>query len=303
MSAARLIPLALNVSLFLTVFAVGLRTRAIDATHLWRHKSLLLRSLLAMNVIVPVIAVCVAVVLPIHPAVKIAIVALALSPVPPFLPGKISQTGGDSAYAISLMITASLLAVLTLPASFLLLGGIVGRELEVPLRSILRILGTGILLPLAAGMILRALSQPVADAVARVVGVIAPVLLLLAFGAIIGATWPAMRALIGNGTIVVLVALALVSLVVGYALGGPKREDRIVLMYAATARHPAVAMALAAAARPDLKAAAAAVLLSLIIGTIATIPLTRRLKAGVRREAATASESPIRLGVTAPHTR
>jgi BASS family bile acid:Na+ symporter len=303
MSAARLIPLALNVSLFLTVFAVGLRTQAGDATYLWRERSLLLRSILAMNVIVPAVALWVAVVLPVHDAVKIAIVALALSPVPPFLPGKVGKTGGDSGYAVSLMVTTALLTLVTLPASFLLLSNLVGRELHVPLATIMRILGTGIILPLAAGMALRALSEPVAASVARVVGIIAPLLLLGAFGALIAASWPAMRGLIGNGTVVVFIALTMISLSVGYALGGPKHDDRIVLMFAATARHPAVAMALAASARPDLMAASAAVLFSLIIGTVASIPLTRRLKAAARIGPPSDSESPIRVSATVPHTR
>ena len=61
MSAAKLIGLALQVSIVLLVFCVGLNAAFGDVRWLLRRPGLLARSLLAMNVILPVVAACIAV--------------------------------------------------------------------------------------------------------------------------------------------------------------------------------------------------------------------------------------------------
>src|SRR5689334_20587568 len=98
MHPATLIPLALKASIVLTVFGLGLSARWGDAPSLLRRPGQLLRSLLAMTVIMPLFAVALAGAFALHPAVKIALVALAVSPVPPFLPKKELRAGGGTSY-------------------------------------------------------------------------------------------------------------------------------------------------------------------------------------------------------------
>jgi bile acid:Na+ symporter, BASS family len=86
MDVQHLIGLAINISMFLIVFALGLRATMQDATYLFRNPELFARSLLSMNVLMLVVAVLIAVMLNPAPEIKIALVALALSPVPPILP-------------------------------------------------------------------------------------------------------------------------------------------------------------------------------------------------------------------------
>ena len=62
----------------------------------------------------------------------------------------------------------------------------------------------------------------------------------------------------------------------GHLLGGPRGDDRTVLALSSAARHPGVAIVIGAALFPDQKKLiAVAVLLELIVATIATIPYTR----------------------------
>jgi BASS family bile acid:Na+ symporter len=102
MDAAQLIRLALQTSILLLVFALGLRATIQDATYLLRQPSLLLKSLVAMNVIVPLVAAILAAVFPLHPAVKITLLLMAVSPVPPILPGKQLKLGGRTSYVYGL---------------------------------------------------------------------------------------------------------------------------------------------------------------------------------------------------------
>src|SRR5262245_18829674 len=115
MTLAELIPLAINISLFLLVFALGLKTVKGDALYLVNHPGLLVRSVLSMNVLMVAFAIIVALIFPLPRTIEIALIALAISPVPPILPGKQTKAGGSYSYAISLLATASIVAIVLAP--------------------------------------------------------------------------------------------------------------------------------------------------------------------------------------------
>ena len=62
MSIATLLPLAIKISLTLAVLGLGLKASASDALYLFRRPSQLLRAVLSMDVIVPLIAIGLAVI-------------------------------------------------------------------------------------------------------------------------------------------------------------------------------------------------------------------------------------------------
>lgn len=112
MNIAALIPLALKASVFLNVFALGLNASPRDAACLFRKPGRLARLLLSMFVVMPLFAALIASAFDLHPAVKIALIALAVAPVPPVLPKKAMKAGGESSYAIGLLVAAALLSIL-----------------------------------------------------------------------------------------------------------------------------------------------------------------------------------------------
>src|SRR5689334_2268259 len=81
MTAAELIRAALPISLGCMVLALGTRCALTDCTYLFRQPGLLVRSVLAMNVALPIVAMAIAAHTSLHPDVKIALIALAVSPV------------------------------------------------------------------------------------------------------------------------------------------------------------------------------------------------------------------------------
>ncbi|HSK27847.1 MAG TPA: hypothetical protein VK894_13135 [Jiangellales bacterium] len=79
-------PLAFQLSIAVTVFGFGLGARNEDILYVFRRPRLLVVTLLAMFVVVPVIALALELYLDLpHPA-RVALVALALSPIPQLLP-------------------------------------------------------------------------------------------------------------------------------------------------------------------------------------------------------------------------
>src|SRR5688572_8164080 len=126
MTLAKLIPLLLNVSIMLSVFAIGLKATLSDATFLFRRPALLLRALLAMNVFTPVFALLVGLAFELNPAVKIALAALSVSPTPPILPNKALRAGGREQYTIGLLVAMAALSIILVPVTLELFEVITG---------------------------------------------------------------------------------------------------------------------------------------------------------------------------------
>jgi BASS family bile acid:Na+ symporter len=274
MSPSAFIIPTVKASLVLTVLGVGLHSSPRDAAYLLRHPGLLLKTVVSMNVVMPLFALWLAVVFNLDPAVKLALVALALSPVPPFLPPKIAKSGGEAAYNIGLLATTSVLAIVIIPISIRLLGLIFSLPFEVSWQVIAKIVGATILVPLALGIGVRQFAPSIAERIAKPTALIAMLLLVASFLPIVIKAWPNVVALVGNGTLAAIVAITLVGLAVGHLLGGPHYEARVVLALSTASRHPAVALAIAAAVMPSIENVGAAVLLALLVSAIVAVPYT-----------------------------
>jgi bile acid:Na+ symporter, BASS family len=272
MSSHALILIAIKASLALMVLGVGLQSTLRDTGVLVRHPGLFARSFVAMSVLMPLLALTVAASFTLTPAVSLALIALTLSPVPPFLPGKAERAGGDGSYVVSLFATASLLAIVVVPLSLWLLGSVLDASLRMQPLVIAKLVGTSVLLPLFVGIGVRAIAPRVAQRLAKPIALVSTIALVAAVLPVVIASWPAMRTLIGNGTLAAIVGLALIGLAIGHLLGGPAEDDRTVLALATATRHPAVAVAILSTNYPGEPPLTAAVLLALIVGAVASAP-------------------------------
>jgi bile acid:Na+ symporter, BASS family len=272
MTIAELATLLMRTSLFALVVSIGMASSWRDATWLVRSPGLLVRSLLSMQVLTPLLAVLLAVALPLHPGVKAAIVLLSLSPVPPLLPGKELKVGGNRPFAISLLVVSALLAIAVIPASLELLERASSLSLGIAPSAVAKLLASSILLPLAVGMLVGAVAPELGLRASPIVAKAGTGLLILGLLPPLIVALPALRALVGDGTLAVCVVLCLVTLVIGHLLGGPDRGDRTVLALSTSMRHPAMAIALAKANFSDEPLVVPAILLYLIVAAVARVP-------------------------------
>ena len=95
-------------------------------------------------------------------------------------------------------------------------------------------------------------------------------LVLAVFLPIVVVIWPALMALVGNGTILAMALLTAITLLGGHMLGGPAPLDRATLAVASSVRHPGIAILIANTAFND-KRVTAAVLLYMIVGLLVGI--------------------------------
>jgi BASS family bile acid:Na+ symporter len=263
--------LALKVSIFCIVFGFGLKATLEDLLYVVRRPGLLARSLLAVFVIMPLVAVMLARLFDFTQTVRIVLVALAVSPLPPILPKKESKAGGYTPFGLGLMAVLALISIVAVPASVELLGRFVGRQLEPAAGTIARAVLMSTLVPLAAGMIVRAALPAFADRLENIVTLLGKVLLPLGVLALVVGALPAMWALIGNGNVLAIVIFAVAGLAIGHVLGGPNPDHSLVLALSTACRHPAIALSLAAANFPDQRFGAT-ILLYLIVSGLVGIP-------------------------------
>ncbi len=292
MDAVAAIKLLLSASILLLVFALGLQATFADATSLLRNflrrPNWLLRALVSMYVIVPAAALALALAFDLPPGLRTGLLAVAIAPIPPILPGKQLKFGGDRAYVFGLLVAVSLSSIVVIPLMVLLFDLIFERDTLFGPASVLRVVGMSILLPLAAGLATRQWLPELAACIAPWVSRIGTITLFASVLPILVAAWPTIVPLWGRGVLLACIALAVAALAAGHLLGGADPSVRATLAIASAMRHPGVALALVARHAADEPRGVAVVLLYLLVATALTT--VYGLWYG-RREAAASKES------------
>jgi len=268
MNLAGLITLALKLSVMLVVFSLGLGVSATDLLYLRRRPALLARSLLSIDLAMPLIAGAMAIIFHLRPPVEIALLALAISPVPPILPGKVLRAGGHAPYIFSLLVAAAVFAIVFIPAVVLLLGKTLELSVRQSAASIAELVLLTVLLPLGGGILMRFFAPALGQRLLKPVSVAGSVLLLLSLIPTLLTQAGAMIAVVGNGTLAAITAFIVSGLSVGHAIGGPEPGNRTTLALFTAARHPGIAVAIAATNFPQEKLVLPTVLLYLLVNAI-----------------------------------
>jgi len=265
--------LLIKLSVGTMILAVGMGATFTDVVYLWRRPALLLRSVLAMYVLVPLAAFVLAEFLPLAPGVRVALLVLAVSAGAPLVPRRLRV--GGSPYAFSLVVTSSLLAVVLVPVWIALLSRHFGVATVGP-AEVAAVLARAFLLPLVIGILLGmtlratvpAITQRTADAVFALAAMVLAVATLL----LVADQWQVFMEVRGPG-IVALVALTVIAVAVGHVLGGPEPDDRTALAIACCTRHIGVAVILATTFRGPRAVVLLAVYL--VVASLVSIPYLR----------------------------
>jgi BASS family bile acid:Na+ symporter len=277
MNLAALLPVVLQVSIGLVVFCLALSAERGDLAYLLRRPSLLVRSVLAMNVVMPLLAVAISLLFKLRLQVEVALVLLSISPVPPVLPGKQSKAGGSASYAVGLLMLAALLAIVVVPLSVTLIARVFGTEARIPMALVAKVVGASVIGPLLLGTIVRMIAPGFAARFAAPGSKIGMLLLVVAFLPVLLKIWPAIVSQVSDFTLVAIVLFTVLGLAVGHFLGGPVPGDRTVLALATASRHPGVALALAGSivSAEDKPVLSAAIFLAFLTATAVTVPYVK----------------------------
>ena len=272
MTAAKLIGLGINLSMALMVFSVALTAAGERWRDILARPGLLVRSLIAMFVVMPVVAVLIAKNFELNLALLVALLLLALSPVPPILPNKQLKAGGGTSFVLGLLVVAALASVVVAPVGADLIARLFGRELDVPFAPIARVVGISVLLPVLLGLVTARLAPAFAAKAAGPLSKFAAVLLLVSILPALWAAWDGIAAQMTNFTVLAIVIFVAIGLLTGHLLGGPDPDDRTALALATATRHPGVAVAVLNAIGPVDPGVVPVVVLYLFVGMVAAAP-------------------------------
>lgn len=276
MTIAQIVPLVLTVSIFLNVLALGLAADLADATYLFRRPALLLRAVLSMNILTVLIVVAAASLFELTFPVKVALLALAVSPVPPLLPTKERKHGATESYAVGLLVSAVVLALVLIPWSIEWIGRYFGEDAHVSAKDIVPVVLISVIVPLGLGILFHRLSPDLSEGLVRPVSLLSMALLAIGVLAIVFTMSGAIWATIVNGSLIALACFSLIGLAVGHMLGGPEPGNRTALALATCTRHPGMALLIASQNFPAQKAAfMSVIILHLVVGAVVSIPYLR----------------------------
>ena len=273
---------AFVVSLAVLVFGSGLGARFSDVVALLRRPGLLARSLIAVLVVAPALAVALVWIFDLNREVAIALVALSISPLPPLLPSRGEKAGGRPEFGLGLVLLLAVFGVPIIMVAVEVLQAVFGRDYIATPWAIAKLLTLTMLVPLVAGMALARLSPSTARRLEEPIERIQHWLLPTAMIVLLISAAPAIWSLLGNQTLAAVGIFVLGSFVVGHLLGRPDRRFAPVLAFATSCRHPATALALASANFPGVDEHAAIALYGVVtaaVGAVYTVWLRRRRSA------------------------
>jgi BASS family bile acid:Na+ symporter len=279
MEPAALAKAAIVGSIALLVLSIGMAAPPGSFRAGAAHPVAVGRAMLAMFVGLPLVALVLALLLPLDPAARVAILALAVSPMPPILPLKEQKAGAPADYALSIQVAASIVALAAAPLMALAAHALFGRSIDFNGAAMARTILVTILLPLAAGIGLAALAPATAARLVRPLrlGAILPLGGLSLF--LLPKLVPLVVASATGPTLAAILLLVGAGLAIGHVSAGADEGERHGLALATAARHPGVAIGLATSASyVSSKAVVGVVLLHLVATVLLSLPYMRRAR-------------------------
>ena len=268
--------LILKASIATLILAIGMTATTEDIVYLWRRPVLLVKSVTAMYLVMPAVAVLMARLLDLPQRTELAIVVLAICAGAPLLPKKLIKFGGDPAFVFSLIVNTSLLAIVSVPGSLHLLAGTISLDTTAVAPSqVARVILKTFLLPLGLGMLFRLAAPALAERIGEPLLKIAGVAMGLCALATLAAGFHLVLD-VGLPSLLAFAAFTIAALLTGHLLGGPNPSDRASLAIACASRHIGLALLIAANARGQH--ALELVVAYLLASALVTIPYVLWIK-------------------------
>ena len=263
--------LLVKTTIFTLMLAIGVNLSHQQLMSLWRRPGLLLRSLLAVVVLVPLVVLLLIRWLDLPPAVATGLAVLAAAPGAPLTHKRSRMAGGSLPYSASLQLTLALLAVLVTPLTLAIFHALTEIQTEsVRSLEVARQVALVQLLPVSLGLLVQRFGPKLAAMIGRPLNVVANILFL---ALVILALIPGFRMIahLGGLPILAIVMTVVVSSIIGHILGGPTHDERSALAVASIARNIGLALFITTLSGVE-KEIIPTLLSYMILGAIVAIP-------------------------------
>jgi bile acid:Na+ symporter, BASS family len=228
-----------------SMLGIGLKIGKDEFLTVVRDRSWLLRMAIANFVLIPAVGILAARLLPMKPENGLALIVLACAPggmsALQYLSKK--KESAALAYGGGTTVLLTFLSIFISPA-LIALAIPKGMTLTVPYGRAVLFVALFMLLPLVLGMLVHGLAGPAAHKVAGPVALIATLAFVGAMVKMLNVTkWA--KGEMGKTGLLAIIAFILVSMLIGWLLGGPRKFTRPVLATVSSMRNIALALAIA----------------------------------------------------------
>jgi len=255
-----------------SMLATGLGLTVSEIITPLRNVRLLVLSLLASFVLMPLTALGLAKLLQLDEPLGVGLLLLGVAAGAPFLPKLAQLAKGSLAFGVGLMVLLMVITVGYLPLVLpLLLPGV-----SVNPAKIARSLFLLMLLPLAGGLAVKAWFAVAAERTKPALDAISSLSLVLLMVLIIGTNIKNVLAVFGTRGILAALLFIAVGFAVGWLLGGPGMDTRPVLALGTAQRNIAAALVVGGQSFTDPKVVVMIIVVA-IVGLLALMPLSKAL--------------------------
>ena len=249
MEIAPLSKLSAFIFLVMTMLGIGLKVTGSEVLQTLRYRNLILRALLVNIILVPILGMIVTIIFPITIDTEVGILLLAAAP-GGLAAIQFTSKGKESlTFAASLLFILSVVAIFVTPLTAKLILPI-HTPVSLPYFRVIMVLLMYLLLPLLVGFAVQSLSERLTQVLSTPVTLcgtlsfIAMILLTMAMKK------QAIRAIGGSG-VAAMIILILASMLIGWVLGGPNKNNRRVLATGTSMRNAALCLLIAQKNFPD----------------------------------------------------
>jgi BASS family bile acid:Na+ symporter len=246
--------LLLNFFVAVVMFSIGLRVSTGELLAIMRDRALFVRALIANCIVIPAVGLLLIHIFPLAPDASVGILLLAAVPGTPIALQFTRQAKTRLAFAATVTFVLSLVSVAMAPLAVEVMPRVIERS-ERPILILLGDIALYITLPLVAGLWAARLLPKLAPRLVAPMGILATVTFLFIMWETRVVRRQAFNEIRGGGSILAMFLLLVVSMLVGWLIGGPDRESRRVMATATGMRSVILVLYIARACFPGTNVA------------------------------------------------
>ncbi|MGB5843892.1 MAG: bile acid:sodium symporter, partial [Anaerolineales bacterium] len=249
-----------------------------------KNTHMVILALVANFVLVPILAYVLALIFNLDDSLRTGLILLSTAAGAPFLPKLVDSAKGNVAFSVGLMVLLMVVTIIYLPLVLPLLLG----DVQVSPWDIAKSLIIMMLIPLAVGLFIKARYEESAAKIQPTFGMASNIALLTLVVLGLVLNFSSMIALVGTFGILAGIIFILISLIIGYLLGGSDRGNKNVLGLGTAQRN--ISAALVVAGQNFSSDVITYVLVIAIISLVVLMPIAGEL--GKRMKAPAEAEQP-----------
>jgi BASS family bile acid:Na+ symporter len=218
----------LNFFVAVVMLSIGLRVRGGELIDILRNRALFARTLLANCALVPALGFLLVHIFPLAPDARIGILLLAAIPGTPIALQFTRMAKTRLAFAATMIFVLSLVSIAMIPLAIEVIPETAQRNQQ-PLLRLATSIALYIALPLCTGLWAARRAPKSAPKLVLSLGVLATITFIFLMWETRLARREAFNAIRGGGSILAMLLLLLISMLIGWLIGGPDLESRRVL--------------------------------------------------------------------------